>query len=86
MARHAQSSAKKQIAKISWKGCEILLTFLQVVIYMLLDIHWIYKNILSWVGIIRQGLSLNNQIVRWFKRKKLQNCRTYHVDFLHVIR
>ena len=37
--------------------------FLQVVICILLDIHWSYKNMLFWAGIVRHSLS-SSQIAR----------------------
>ena len=60
-----------------WKRLSDFVDFLHVV-YMLLDIHWSYKNISFWVGIVRHGLSAN-LIAKCFKFKK------YQVDFLHVV-
>ena len=58
------------------KGCVI---FLHVVICILLDIHWNYKNRLFWADIVKHRFSANN-IVRCFKLKKLKvRCP---VDFL----
>ena len=57
--------------------------FLHVVICILLDIHWSYKNMLFWAGIVRHRLSFN-QIVRCFKRNKLENYTRYQVD--HAIK
>ena len=54
-----------------WKGLSDFVDFLQVVICILLDIHWSYKNMLFWAGIIRHSLSAN-QIVRCFKLKSTQ--------------
>ena len=54
-----------------WKGSCDFVDFLQVVICIMLDIHWSYKNMLFWAGIVRHSLSLN-QIVRCFKLKKAQ--------------
>ena len=45
---------------------------------MLLDIHWSYKNMSFWVGIVRNGLSAN-LIAKCFELKK------YQVDFLYVV-
>ena len=46
-----------------------------------LDIHWSYQNLLFWAGIVWHRL-LANQIVRYFKLKKLKNYVRYQVDFL----
>ena len=46
-----------------WKGCSDFVDFLQVVICILLDIHWSFKNMLFWACIVRHSLS-TNQIVR----------------------
>ena len=54
-----------------WKGLIDFVDFLQVVICILLDIHWSYKNMLFWAGIVRHSL-LANHIVRCFKFKKLK--------------
>ena len=64
-----------------WKGSCDFVDFLQVVICILLDIHWSYKNMLFWAGIVRHSLSAN-QIVRCFKLKNLKNNLRYQVDFL----
>ena len=45
-----------------------------------LDIHWSYKNMLFWAGIVKHSLSVN-QIVRCFKLKKLKKDVRYQVDF-----
>ena len=50
------------------------------VICILLDIHWSYKNMLFWAGIVRHSLS-TNQTVRCFKLKKLKKDMMYQVDF-----
>ena len=42
--------------------------FLQVVICILLDIHWSYKNMLFWAGIVRHSLS-SSQIARYKVQK-----------------
>ena len=54
-----------------WIGLNDFVDCLHVVIYMLLDIHWSYKNMRFWVGIVRQGLSAN-QIARCCKLKILE--------------
>ena len=64
-----------------WKGLSDFVDFLQVVICILLDIHWSYKNMLFWAGIVRHSLSANH-IVRWFKIKKLRNYMRYQVNLL----
>ena len=64
-----------------WIGLSDFVGFLEVVIWILLDIHRSYKNMLFWAGIIRHSLSAN-QIVRCFKLKKLESNRRYQVDFL----
>ena len=64
-----------------WKGCSDFVDFLQVVICILLDIHWSYKNMLFWAGIVRYSVSAN-QIFRCFKLKKLKKDMRYQVDFL----
>ena len=64
-----------------WKGFSDFVDFLHVVICILLDTHWSYKNMLFWVGNVRHRLSAN-QIVRCFKLKKLKNYMRYQVDFL----
>ena len=64
-----------------WKGSCDFVDFLQAVICILLDIHWSYKNMLFWAGIVRHSLSAN-QIVRCFKLKKLKKDVRYQVDFL----
>ena len=69
-----------------WKGLSVFVGLLGVIIYFLLDIHWNYKNMPFWVGIITQGLS-TNQIVRCLKLKKLEKyILRYQADFLHVVR
>ena len=57
--------------KYFWKGFILgdFVVFFQVVIFILLDIRWNYKNILFWVDTVRHMLSAN-QIVRYFKTKK----------------
>ena len=64
-----------------WKGSSDFVDFLQVVIYILVDIHWSYKNMLFWAGIVRHSLSAN-QIVRCFTLKKLKKDMRCQVDFL----
>ena len=63
------------------KGLIDFVEFLQVVICILLDIHWSYKNMLFWAGIVRHSL-LAKHIVRCFKLKKLKKNMRYQVDFL----
>ena len=75
---HAQSSQKQQITNIFGKG---RVDFLQVIICILLDIHWSYKNMLFWVGIVRHSFSAV-KIVRWCKLKKLKKDMRYWVYFL----
>ena len=74
---HAQSSQKQQIS-IFGKG---RVDFLQLVICILLDIHWSYKNMLFWVGIVRHSFSAI-KIVRCCKLKKLKKDMRYWVYFL----
>ena len=64
-----------------WKGCSDFVDFLQVVICILLDIHWSYKNMLFWVGIVRHSFSAI-KIVRCCKLKKLKKDMRYWVYFL----
>ena len=64
-----------------WKwSCEFV-DFLLVVICILLDIHWNYKNMLFWSSIARHSHSVN-QIVKCLKLKKLKKDMRYQVDFL----
>ena len=63
------------------KGSSDFVDFLQVVICILLDIYWSYKNMLFWAGIVMHSLSAN-QIVRCFKLKKLKKNMRYQVDSL----
>ena len=74
------SSLKQQITSIFRKDRDFV-DFLQAVICLLLDICWSYKNMLFWAGIVRYSLSAN-QIVRYFKLKKLKKDMRYQVDFL----
>ena len=67
-----------------WKGFSDFVDFLHVVICILLDIHWSYKNMLFWAGMVRHSPSAN-QIVRCFKLKKLENYLRYQVDFLLLL-
>ena len=55
--------------------------FLNVVICILLDIHWSYQNLLFWAGFVRYRLSAN-QIVRFLKLNNLENYMNYQVEFL----
>ena len=70
-----------------WKGFILgdFVDFFQVVICIFLDIRWSCKNILFWVGTVRHTLSAN-QIVRYFKTKKLENYMSYQVDFLSPLK
>ena len=68
-----------------WKGLNDFVDFLLVVIYILLNIHWSYKNMLFWAGIVRHSLSAN-QIVRCFELKNLRNDMRYQVDFLLLLK
>ena len=63
-----------------WKGSCDFVGFLQVVICILLDIHWGYKNMLFWAGIVRHSFSVN-QIVSCFKLKKFKRDMRYQLDF-----
>ena len=68
-----------------WKGFSDFVDFLHVVICILLDIHWSYKNMLFWVDIFRHRLSVN-YIVRCFKLRKLENYMRYQVEFLLLLK
>ena len=68
-----------------WKGLSDFVDFLHLVICILLDVHWSYKNMLFWVDIISHRLSVN-QIVRCFKLKKLGNYMRYQVIFLLLLK
>ena len=46
-----------------------------------MDIHWNYQDLLFWAGIVWHRLSVN-QIVRYFKLKKIKNYMRCQVDFL----
>ena len=59
----------------------VWICWLLVVICIFLDIHWNYKNMLFWAGIVRHSHSVN-QIVKCFKLKKLKKDMRYQVDFL----
>ena len=65
---------------ISLERLSDFVDFLHVAIYMLLDIHWIYKNMPFLVGIVRHWLS-TNQVARCFKFTKLENYIRYQIDF-----
>ena len=63
-----------------WKGCSDFVDFLQVVICILLDIHWSYKNVLFWAalsGIASQPFRLSDVL----NRKKLEHDMRYQVDY-----
>ena len=66
---------------LSLKRVELFCWFLQVVICILLDTHWSYKNMLFWAGIVKHSLS-GNQIVRCFNLKNLEHDMRYKVDLL----
>ena len=67
-----------------WKWLRDFVDFLQAVICILLDIHWSYKSMPFWAGIVRHSLSAN-QIVRCFKLKKLENYMRYQIHFFASI-
>ena len=63
-----------------WKGSCDFVDFLQVVICILLDIHWSYKNVLFWAalsGIASQPFRLSDVL----NRKKLEHDMRYQVDY-----
>ena len=64
-----------------WKGFSDFIDFLHVVIWILLDILWSYKNMLFWVGSVSHTLS-SNRIVRGFKLKNLENYIRHQIHFL----
>ena len=66
---------------LSLERVELFCWFLLVVICILLDAHWSYKNMLFWAGIVKHSLS-GNQIVRCFKLKNLEHNMRYKVDLL----
>ena len=61
-----------------WKELSDFVNFLYVVICIWLDIHRNCKNMRSWAGNVRHGLSAN--------QVNLKNCMRFHVDFFHVVR
>ena len=63
-----------------WKALSDFVDFLHVVICILSDIHWSYKNMLFWACTLGHRLSANG-IVRCFKLKELKNYVRYQVDF-----
>ena len=68
-----------------WKwSCEFL-GFLLLVICIVLDIHWNYKYMLFWAGIVRHRHSVNH-IVKCLKLKKLKKDMRYQVDFLLLLK
>ena len=79
MVPHAQSSLKWSLERVEW-----FCWFFACSSFILLDIHWSYKNMLLWVGIARSRLS-TNQILRCFKQEKLENHMRCHVDFLLLL-
>ena len=68
-----------------WKLLCDFVDFLEVISSILLNIHWSYKNMLFWAGIVRHSLSANH-IVRWFKIKKLRNYMRYQVNLLLLLK
>ena len=64
-----------------WKAFSDFVDFLHVVIWILLDILWSYKNMLFWVDSVSHTL-LSNGIVRCFKLKKLENYIRLQIHFL----
>ena len=70
---------------ISLERVEWFCWFLHLVICILLDINWSYKNMLFWVDIFRHRLSVNH-IVRCFKLRKLENYMRYQVEFLLLLK
>ena len=64
-----------------WKGFSNFVDFLDVIICILLGIHWSCNNILFWVGTVMHRLSASH-IVRCFQLKNLKNYMTYQIDFL----
>ena len=68
--------------KVLWKNkSPISSDMIEWFCCILLDIHWSYKNMLFWTGIVRYSLSAN-QIVRCFRLKKPKKYMRYQVDFL----
>ena len=63
---------------ISLEELSDFVNFLYVVICIWLDIHRNCKNMRSWAGNVRHGLSAN--------QVNLKNCMRFHVDFFHVVR
>ena len=55
-----------------------------ICILRVMNIHWSYQNLLFWAGIVWHRF-LANQIVRYFKLKKLKNYMRYQVDFFASI-
>ena len=62
-----------------WKGSSDFADFFQLLICILLNIHYPLK--LFWAGILRHSVSAN-QIVRCFKLTNFKNSMRYYVDFL----
>ena len=58
---------------------------MNVVIYMLLDVHWRYKNMLFCVGNVRHEL-LANQIASRFKLKKFKTIWGIKLIILCIVR
>ena len=62
-----------------WKELNGFVDVLHVVMCI-----WLQKYEI-WAGNVRHELSAN-EIARYFKLKKLENCISFHVEFLHVVR
>ena len=59
-----------------WKGSIDFVDFLQLVIWILLDIHWSHKNMTFSTVIVKHKFT-PNQIVKCFKLKNLTNDMRY---------
>ena len=59
-----------------WEGSVDFVEFLQLVIWILLDINWSHKNMTFSNGIVRDKFTFN-QIVKFFKLKNLTNDMRY---------
>ena len=56
-----------------------------ICVLKVMESHWSYQNMPFWVGIVWHMLSVN-QIVRYFKLKKLKSYMRYQVDFLFPLK
>ena len=65
-----------------WKGSCDFVDFFQLVICILLNIHWSYKNMPFWADIVRHSLSANQIVVG----KKLKNDMRHQADFLLALK